>query len=137
MQENNQKKQIPLRISAQLFADLSAWAEEEFRSLNGQIEYLLHECVQARKKKKGNKQGGRDSKSWEKLFEKQYMHKIFNGWSKGRKEKFRPFGYIHEVKNNFCIQQKSVFISVIWLCFLANYAIMARNKNERGTRCYR
>lgn len=63
MQENNQKKQIPLRISAQLFADLSAWAEEEFRSLNGQIEYLLHECVQARKKKKGHNQGGRDSKS--------------------------------------------------------------------------
>ena len=46
------KKQIPLRISARLYNDLAAWAEEEFRSINGQIEYLLHECVEARKKGK-------------------------------------------------------------------------------------
>lgn len=45
-----QKKQIPLRISAKLFAELSEWAEDDFRSLNGQIEYLLTECVKKRKK---------------------------------------------------------------------------------------
>ena len=39
------KKQVPLRISPQLFAELSKWAEDDFRSLNGQIEYLLTECV--------------------------------------------------------------------------------------------
>ncbi len=44
------RKQIPLRVSAQLYDDLSQWAEEDFRSLNGQIEYLLDQCVKKRKK---------------------------------------------------------------------------------------
>ncbi len=44
------KKQIPLRISAKLYAQIAAWAEDDFRSLNGQIEYLLTECVKQRKK---------------------------------------------------------------------------------------
>ena len=48
-----EKKQIPLRISAKLYEELSKWAEDEFRSLNGQIEYLLTECV---KKRKGSKE---------------------------------------------------------------------------------
>ncbi|MFI3214563.1 MAG: PTS ascorbate transporter subunit IIC [Eubacteriales bacterium] len=47
---DNQKKQIPLRVSAQLYAQLAAWAEDDFRSINGQIEYLLSECVKQRKK---------------------------------------------------------------------------------------
>jgi len=41
---------VPLRISAKLFAEISAWAEDDFRSVNGQIEYLLTECVRQRKK---------------------------------------------------------------------------------------
>ena len=45
-----QKKQIPLRVSEKLFEDLSKWAEDDFRSINGQIEYLLTECVKQRKK---------------------------------------------------------------------------------------
>ena len=45
-----QKKQIPLRVSEKLFEDLSKWAEDDFRSINGQIEYLLTECVRQRKK---------------------------------------------------------------------------------------
>lgn len=44
------KKQVPLRLSEKLYAELSAWAEDEFRSVNGQIEYLLNECVKKRKK---------------------------------------------------------------------------------------
>ncbi|MDK8234585.1 PTS ascorbate transporter subunit IIC [Aerococcus christensenii] len=44
------KKQVPLRISQSLYAQLSAWAEDDFRSLNGQIEYLLTECVKQRKR---------------------------------------------------------------------------------------
>ncbi len=44
------KKQIPLRVSASLYNDLSQWAEDDFRSINGQIEYLLTECVKHRKK---------------------------------------------------------------------------------------
>lgn len=44
------KKQIPLRLSEKLYADIAAWAEDDFRSVNGQIEYLLSECVIQRKK---------------------------------------------------------------------------------------
>ncbi len=47
-----QKKQVPLRLSPKLYAALSAWAEEEFRSVNGQIEYLLTQCVRKREKGK-------------------------------------------------------------------------------------
>ena len=45
-----EKKQVPLRISKKLFDDLSSWAEDDFRSINGQIEYILSECVKQRKK---------------------------------------------------------------------------------------
>ena len=45
------KKQVPLRLSAKLYQELAAWAEDDFRSINGQIEYLLTECVKKRKKK--------------------------------------------------------------------------------------
>ena len=44
------KKQIPLRVSEKLYNQLAAWGEDDFRSINGQIEYLLTECVRQRKK---------------------------------------------------------------------------------------
>ena len=47
--DEKEKKQIPLRLSASLWKELVAWAEDDFRSLNGQIEYLLSECVKKRK----------------------------------------------------------------------------------------
>lgn len=49
------KKQIPLRLSAKLYAEVYAWAEDDFRSVNGQIEYLLTECVKHRKKTDGKR----------------------------------------------------------------------------------
>ena len=49
-EKDNKKKQIPLRLSAQLYNAIAAWAEDDFRSVNGQIEYLLTECVKQRKK---------------------------------------------------------------------------------------
>ena len=48
---DNKKKQVPLRLSAKLYDAIAAWAEDDFRSVNGQIEYLLTECVRQRKKK--------------------------------------------------------------------------------------
>ncbi|EMB19843.1 hypothetical protein [Treponema denticola] len=48
--EKDEKKQIPLRVSAKLYQDLASWAEDDFRSINGQIEYLLSLCVKQRKK---------------------------------------------------------------------------------------
>ena len=50
MAEKSEKKQFVLRISGKLYNELSAWAEDDFRSVNGQIEYLLTECVKQRKK---------------------------------------------------------------------------------------
>ena len=47
---DQKKKQIPLRLSAKLYAAIASWAENDFRSVNGQIEYLLTECVKQRKK---------------------------------------------------------------------------------------
>ncbi len=44
------KKQVPLRLSSSLWEDIAKWAEEDFRSINGQIEYLLSECVKRRKR---------------------------------------------------------------------------------------
>ena len=49
-QKDKGKKQILLRISPKLWEELAAWAEDDFRSINGQIEYLLTECVRQRKK---------------------------------------------------------------------------------------
>ncbi len=45
------KKQVPLRLSNTLWTEIAAWAEEDFRSINGQIEYLLTEAVRRRKGK--------------------------------------------------------------------------------------
>ena len=45
------KKQVVLRLSPSLWEEIAAWAEDDFRSINGQIEYLLAECVKKRKGK--------------------------------------------------------------------------------------
>jgi len=37
-----EKKKFVLRMDAELLAALEKWAADEFRSINGQIEYLLH-----------------------------------------------------------------------------------------------
>ncbi len=45
------KKQVLLRITPSLWEELAAWAEDDFRSINGQIEYLLTESVRSRRKR--------------------------------------------------------------------------------------
>ena len=54
-EKDNLKKQIPLRLTNKLYAEIAAWAEDDFRSVNGQIEYLLTECVKRRRGKKDGK----------------------------------------------------------------------------------
>jgi hypothetical protein len=49
-EKDNAKKQLLLRLSPTLWKELAAWAEDDFRSINGQIEYLLTEAVRERKK---------------------------------------------------------------------------------------
>ena len=43
------KKQVLLRLSPTLWNDLAQWAEDDYRSINSQIEYLLTEAVRKRK----------------------------------------------------------------------------------------
>ena len=45
------KKQVLLRLSPSLWDDIAQWAEDDFRSINSQIEYLLTEAVRRRKGK--------------------------------------------------------------------------------------
>ena len=47
MTQNTKKarKQIVLRLSPELYDALTHWADDEFRSINGQIEYLLTDAV--------------------------------------------------------------------------------------------
>ncbi len=47
---DGEKKQVLLRLSPTLWKELASWAEDDFRSINGQIEYLLSEAVKKRKK---------------------------------------------------------------------------------------
>lgn len=39
------KKAFSLRIDEATYKALEKWAADEFRSLNGQIEFLLHEAL--------------------------------------------------------------------------------------------
>jgi len=48
MENKEEKKQIPLRLSPKLYNAIAQWAADDFRSVNGQIEYLLTECVRTR-----------------------------------------------------------------------------------------
>lgn len=59
MTENKEggKKQLLLRLTPSLWQDLAAWAEDDFRSINGQIEYLLSESVKQRKKGRNKSTG--------------------------------------------------------------------------------
>jgi hypothetical protein len=43
------RKPFLLRMDPELWADLEAWAQDELRSVNGQIEYLLKQAVMKRK----------------------------------------------------------------------------------------
>ncbi len=44
------KKQLLLRLSPSLWEEVSRWAEDDFRSINGQIEYILTEAVKKHRK---------------------------------------------------------------------------------------
>jgi hypothetical protein len=44
-----QRKSFALRIDPKLWNELEAWAQQEMRSVNGQIEFILREAVVRRK----------------------------------------------------------------------------------------
>jgi len=43
------RKSFLLRMDPALWAELESWAQDELRSVNGQIEYLLKQAVAKRK----------------------------------------------------------------------------------------
>jgi len=45
------RKAFLLRVDPELLRELEAWAQQELRSLNGQIEYLLRQAVQQRRRR--------------------------------------------------------------------------------------
>lgn len=50
------KKTFPLRIDTDLMAALEKWAADEFRSVNGQIEWIVHQSLRkAKRLKSGSK----------------------------------------------------------------------------------
>ena len=55
-----EKKAFVLRINPDMLKELEAWAQQDFRSLNGQIEFLLSEALkkQRRVKPKGSDEEG-------------------------------------------------------------------------------
>jgi len=44
-----ERKSFLLRMDPALWSDLEAWAQDELRSVNGQVEYLLRQAVLRRK----------------------------------------------------------------------------------------
>jgi len=50
-----EKKRVLLRIDPSLHDDLRVWAEDDFRSINAQIEFLLKQAVAKRKGPKANR----------------------------------------------------------------------------------
>ena len=56
MAEKEEKKAFVLRISQSTMRELEKWADDEFRSVNGQIEYLLQKALKEAGRKKESKQ---------------------------------------------------------------------------------
>ena len=54
MPEQPDRKPFLLRLPPDLHRELQAWAEQELRSLNGHIEYLLREAVRRRRSASGD-----------------------------------------------------------------------------------
>ena len=44
-----EKKAYPLRINAEILGAAQRWADDELRSVNAQIEYLLREALRSRR----------------------------------------------------------------------------------------
>jgi hypothetical protein len=55
-----EKKAFVLRVNPDILKELEAWAQQDFRSLNGQIEYLLSEALKKKKRTKAKEDEARD-----------------------------------------------------------------------------
>jgi len=57
-----ERKSLLLRIRPELWEELNRWAAEEFRSVNGQIEFLLQRAADERFGKRAAKRDDRAAK---------------------------------------------------------------------------
>ncbi|WP_221389722.1 Arc family DNA-binding protein [Dyadobacter sp. NIV53] len=48
-----EKKAFVLRVNPEMLKEIEAWAQQDFRSLNGQIEYILSEALKKQRRSKG------------------------------------------------------------------------------------
>jgi hypothetical protein len=55
---SEERKSFLLRIPPDLWKELEKWAGDELRSVNGQIEYLLRQAVEQRKRAQPNDKSG-------------------------------------------------------------------------------
>jgi hypothetical protein len=55
-----ERKKLLLRISPALWEEINRWAAQEFRSVNGQIEFLLQRAIEERRKARGSKEEDRE-----------------------------------------------------------------------------
>ena len=62
MTKDNKNKNFVLRIDPQLMEAIEQWAADEFRSTNGQLQWIISEAVKksGRLKKKTNKPAGEE-----------------------------------------------------------------------------
>lgn len=59
----SKKKPFALRLSPELMAALEKWAADEFRSTNGQIEWIIATALKKEGRLKKNKPNNDDGKS--------------------------------------------------------------------------
>ena len=78
--KDNEKKQILLRLAPSLWKDLAAWAEDDYRSINGQIEFLLSECIRKRKSR-----AQKEAVMQEKFLSGEITPEEYHTWLKNRK----------------------------------------------------
>ncbi|MCL1912952.1 MAG: Arc family DNA-binding protein [Eubacteriaceae bacterium] len=48
--KENARKQVLLRLAPSLWDEIASWAEDDLRSINSQIEFILREAVKKRTK---------------------------------------------------------------------------------------
>ena len=55
---SEERKAFLLRVDPELWREIEVWAQEDLRSVNGQIEYLLREAVRRRRGERARKRTG-------------------------------------------------------------------------------
>jgi hypothetical protein len=56
------KKSFVLRLNAEMYEALEKWAADEFRSINGQLEWMIHDSLKRAGRLKMGKEERREAK---------------------------------------------------------------------------